>query len=151
MQEDFINPIDPKKITENPGLLPYAHTVGGVLIKPIDKGRTKGIAVQAMQEQTDIQMKQIQEQIELLVKQALQIKRRVEISELIYSADINFKPIINHIYHLYNRNDDSIILSMIGPEFGKLIKDYQTINQGKYMTPEKYKENIERFLKERGY
>lgn len=116
MQEDFINPIDPKKITENPGLLPYAHTVGGVVIKPIDKGRTKGIAVQAMQEQTDIQMKQIQEQIELLVKQALQIKRRVEISELIYAADMNFKPIINHIYHLYNRNDDSIILSMIGPD-----------------------------------
>ena len=38
-----------------------------------------------------------------------------------------------------------------GSEFGKLIKDYETINQGKYMTPEKYKENIERFLKERGY
>lgn len=38
-----------------------------------------------------------------------------------------------------------------GPEFGKLIKDYQNLYRGKYMTPEKYEENIDNFLKERGY
>ena len=63
--KDFVNPIDDDKITENPSTLPYSHTVGGFVIKPIDKGRTKGLAVQAMQEQTEIQLKQIKEQIEL--------------------------------------------------------------------------------------
>ena len=116
MEEEFINPIDPKKVAENPGLLPYAHTVGGFVIKPMDKGRTKGLAVQAMQEQTNLQMKQIQQQIELLAQQARQLQRRVELSQMIYGADMNFKPLISHIYHLYLRKDESFVLSMIGPD-----------------------------------
>ena len=112
----FINPIDKDKVAENPHLLPYAHTVGGAVIKPIDKGRTKGLAVQAMHEQTNIQLVQIQEQIELLAKQAKQLQKRVEISEIIYQADINFKPLINHIYHVYHREDETAVLSMIGPD-----------------------------------
>jgi hypothetical protein len=116
MEEEFINPIDPKKVAENPGFLPYAHTVGGFVIKPMDKGRTKGLAIQAMQEQTHLQMQQIQQQIELLAKQARQLQKRVEISEMIYAADMNFKPIISHIYHLYLRKDESMLLSMISPE-----------------------------------
>ena len=31
-QEEFINPIDPDKVAENPHLLPYAHTVGSAVI-----------------------------------------------------------------------------------------------------------------------
>ncbi len=119
MQEekpDFINPIDEKKITQNPGTLPYAHTVGGFVIKPMDKGRTKGLAIQAMQEQTQMQFKQIQQQIELLAEQARQLQKRVAISEMIYGADMNFKPLISHIYHLYMRQDQSPVLSMIGPD-----------------------------------
>ena len=42
--EEFINPIDKDKIAENPHLLPYAHTRGGVNIKPVDKGKVKGRA-----------------------------------------------------------------------------------------------------------
>ena len=62
-QQEFINPIDPDKVAENPHLLPYAHTVGSAVIKPIDKGRVKGLAVTAMYEQTEIQLDQIREQI----------------------------------------------------------------------------------------
>ena len=36
------NPIDKDKVAENPHLLPYSHTVGGVVIRPMDRGRTKG-------------------------------------------------------------------------------------------------------------
>jgi hypothetical protein len=125
--KDFVNPIDDDKITENPSTLPYSHTVGGFVIKPIDKGRTKGLAVQAMQEQTQIQLKQIQEQIELLAKQARLIQKRIEVSELIYAADMNFKPLISHIYNLYMRADQSPVLSMIGPEewgFGGMKYDF---------------------------
>ena len=39
MSEDpFLNPINPDKVAENPGLLPYAHTAGGAVIKPDDMG-----------------------------------------------------------------------------------------------------------------
>jgi len=44
-----------EKTTENPGLLPYAHTSGSAIIKPEDMGKVMGKAIQAMHEQTDNQ------------------------------------------------------------------------------------------------
>lgn len=115
--ESIVNPIDEDKIAENPHLLPYAHTVGGAVIKPIDKGRTKGLAVSAMHEQTNMQLDQIRQQVELLAEQAKKIQKRVEISEDIYTADVGFKPLINHTYHLYEKEDqEQKVLSMIAPE-----------------------------------
>ena len=67
---EFVNPIDKDKVAENPGLLPYSHHVGGIVIKPEDTGKIKSRALTAMREQTNIQMNQIQKQVELLVKQA---------------------------------------------------------------------------------
>lgn len=115
-KKSFINPIDPDKIAENPGLLPYAHTVGGAVIKPIDKGRVKGLAVSAMYEQTEMQMDQIRKQVELLVEQAETIRKRVELSEKIYLAEMNIKPLIGKIYHLYEKKNGTFVLSMISFE-----------------------------------
>lgn len=112
-EEEFINPIDKDKITENPHTLPYAHTIGGAQIKPIDKGRTKGLALEAMHSQTHMQMDQIKKQMELLAEQAKMIQKRVELSEIIYNADMNFKPLINHIYHLYQKKDGTALLSLV--------------------------------------
>lgn len=113
---DFQNPIDKDKVAENPHLLPYAHTVGGVVIKPVDRGRIKGLAVQSMYEQADMQMDQIREQIELLAAQAKAIQNRVKISEDIYLAQMNFKPVVGHTYHLYKKSDGTDVLSMVAPE-----------------------------------
>lgn len=108
------------KVTEIPNTLPYAHHVGSAVIKPLDKGRTKGLAMTAMQEQTSTQLDQIYDQVKVLMQQAKGIKERVQISEMIYQAEIGFKPLINHIYHLYERKNEQHILSMIGPnEWGK--------------------------------
>lgn len=118
-KESFINPIDKDKIAENPHTLEYAHTVGGAVIKPEDKGKIKGRAVSAMHEQTDMQMGQIFEQMELLAKQAKELKSRVEISERIYKAEMRFDPIISHIYHLYNKGEKDT-LTMVSPkEWGR--------------------------------
>ena len=115
--EEFINPIDPDKIAENPHLLPYASNVGGAVIKAVDKGRIKGLAVSAMYEQTDMQMSQIKEQIDLLAAQARAIQRRVEISEIIYQAEMSIKPLISHTYHLYQREkNSSYLLSLVAPD-----------------------------------
>ena len=114
--EDWKNPIDPDKVAENPHLLPYAHTVGGAVIKPIDKGRVKGLAVSAMYEQTETQLEQIRKQVELLAQQAQAIHDRVKISEDIYQAEIGFKPLIGHLYHLYKKSDETNVLSMVGPQ-----------------------------------
>ena len=119
-EEKWVNPIDPEKIAENPHLLPYAHSVGGAVIKPMDKGRMKGRAVAAMYEQTDLQLTQIKEQIDLLAQQARRLQERVSISEAIYLTDMNFEPLIGRIYFLYRQASSKTILSMVSPdEWGK--------------------------------
>jgi SNF2 family DNA or RNA helicase len=122
---EFVNPIDKDKVAENPGLLPYAHSVGGPPIKPEDKGKLKTRALSAMREQTNRQMNQIQKQVELMIAQANEIKRRIEISEDIYTADMGFEPLVSHTYHLYKRiEDDKNVLMVVGPdEWGKNRKE----------------------------
>ena len=113
----FVNPIDKDKVAEAPGLLPYAHHSGSAVIRPEDKGRIRGNAMTAMYDQTDRQMEQLRKQMETLVKQAKSLQERMNVSEIIYQADIPFQPVIHHIYHLYQRKSNGEhLLSMIGPE-----------------------------------
>lgn len=105
-----------EKTTDNPGTIAFPHTVGGALIKPEDRGKIKGRAVSAMHQQTDRQMKQLYDQMQLLVDQANQLKKRVEVSERIYLAQMNFEPLIGHTYYLYEKKDGQDVLSMIAPE-----------------------------------
>lgn len=132
--ETFVNPIDKDKIAENPHLLSYAHTVGGAIIKPVDKGRVKGQAVAAMYEQTDAQLDQIREQVALLALQAQKIHDRIEMSEKIYQADMNFKPLMGHTYHLYEKSDGQYVLSMVAPhEWGRK-KPYKFLYTAKLLS-----------------
>ncbi len=110
------NPIDKDKITETPHLLPYAHHVGSAIIKPLDKGKTKGVAMKAMYQQTETQLTQIKEQVETLIKQAQAIHDRIHISEKIYKADCGFKPIPGNTYYLYEKKDNSWTISLVSPE-----------------------------------
>lgn len=106
--------------TENPGLISFPHTVGSALVKPEDEGKTKGRAVAAMHEQTEMQVQQIYEQMRLLAEQANAIKKRVEVSERIYQAKMSFEPLIGKTYHLYERKDGNDLLSLIAPnEWGR--------------------------------
>lgn len=117
------NPIDKDKITETPSTLEYAHTVGSAVVKPIDKGKVKGRAVSAMVEQTNRQLHQIHEQINVLAKQAKAIRRRAEISEKIYLSEMNFEPLIGHTYYLYQKQNLKFVLSMLSPEeWGRSLK-----------------------------
>ncbi|MBK8193840.1 MAG: DUF2452 domain-containing protein [Lewinellaceae bacterium] len=117
----FVNPIDKDKVAETPGLLPYAHHAGSAMIKPEDKGRIRGNAMTAMYDQTDRQMEQLRKQMETLVGQAKSLSSRMQVSEMIYQAEIPFQPVIHHLYHLYRRKTDgSSVLSMIAPyEWGR--------------------------------
>jgi len=119
-QKIDINQIDLEKMkektTDMPGLLPYAHQSGSAIIKPEDKGKITGRAVAAMHSQTDMQMAQIYQQMQLLADQAKAIQKRVEVSERIYQASISFEPLINHHYFLYEKEDGNDFMSMVAPE-----------------------------------
>ena len=114
------NPIDKDKVAENPSTLPYAHHVGGASIEVIDAKLTKSLDIAAMHDQTGMQLNQIKKQIELLAEQAKEIQKRKELSEIIYRAKMSFKPEINHVYYLYENDEETPVLSLIGPnEWGK--------------------------------
>ncbi|MFY8090147.1 MAG: DUF2452 domain-containing protein [Chitinophagaceae bacterium] len=96
-------------------VLPYASSAGSVAIRPTKEGVIKHKALAAMEEQTNMHLNQIKEQIELLARQAQDIRKRRELSMMIYEAKLNFKPQIGQTYHLYERRDDSHILSLVAP------------------------------------
>jgi Protein of unknown function (DUF2452) len=117
------NPINPDKVAENPGLLPYAHNAGSAIIKPEDLGKIKGKSILAMRQQTDKQMGQLAEQMQTLLKQANEIKQRVSLSERIYDANIGFEPIIGHNYYVYERENGQDLISLVAPhEWGRSFK-----------------------------
>ncbi|MFN5845002.1 MAG: DUF2452 domain-containing protein [Flavobacteriia bacterium] len=116
MSEEFINPIDPDKITDNPHSLEYPHHAGSAIIRPEDQGKIKGRALSAMEHQTDMQLNQIYEQMQLLAEQAKKLQDRKNISEFIYLAEMRFEPLINHVYHLYRKEDNNYLLSLIAPD-----------------------------------
>ena len=125
---DFKNPIDPEKTTETPHNLPYPHHAGSAVIKPEDQGKIKGRALSAMEHQTEMQLKQIYEQMELLATQAKKLQDRKSISEFIYTAEMRFEPLINHTYHLYKKENSTFLLSLIGPDqWGRSKKSFEWV------------------------
>jgi hypothetical protein len=101
-------------------VLPYSASVSGAVIKHTEEGIIKHKALTAMEEQTNMQLDQIRKQIELLALQAHEIQKRKELSMLIYSARLSFKPNIGQTYHLYEKNDGSSMLSLVSPkEWGR--------------------------------
>lgn len=123
-QDDNPKPIDisnidleelKKRTTDIPGLLEYAHSVGGFSVVPTHQGAIKASAMRAMQEQTQMQLDMILEQMKLLAKQAQNLKDRAEISAKIYEADLKFKPVIGETYYIYEKNEQNII-SLVAPE-----------------------------------
>jgi hypothetical protein len=97
-------------------VLPYSASVSGAVIKPNEEGVIKHKALTAMEEQTNMQLQQIRQQIELLALQAQEIQKRKELSLMIYTAQLSFKPNIGQIYHLYEKKDGSHILSLVSPK-----------------------------------
>lgn len=110
-----------EKTADLPGLLEYAHSIGGFSIVPTQQGVIKGNAMTAMKEQTEMHMHQIYEQMQVLANQANKLKRRAEVSFEIYEAEMRFKPEVGKTYYLYQKRDQRI-LSMVGPlEWGESI------------------------------
>jgi Protein of unknown function (DUF2452) len=97
-------------------VLPYAASVSGALIKPTEEGVIRHKALTAMEEQTNMQLEQIRQQIELLALQAHEIQTRKELSMIIYGAKLNFAPVIGQTYYLYEKKDGSHVVSMVSPK-----------------------------------
>lgn len=129
MNSERLKPIDvsqidldelKKRTSDIPGLIEYAHSIGGFSVVPTKEGDIKSKAMSAMQEQTQMQLDMLLEQMKLLAKQAQELKDRASISECIYEAKLSFRPVIGEEYYLYSRSNGEKLLSLISPiEWGK--------------------------------
>ena len=112
----FENPIDRDKVTDRPGLLPYPHHIGSPAFAPNKSGAIKHRGYRAMQEQSERELQRLREQMEVIARQANQLKDRLEVSKVVYEAEMNFEPIAGSIYYLYARREGHFVLSMIAPD-----------------------------------
>lgn len=108
--------LEEKESYEGPASLsPIPLHVGSAPIAPIDKGKLKATAYEAMTHHAGQQVDLLRKQAELIMKQVKEIEDRVEISRKIYQADIRFIPEIGLQYYLYQKGG-SWLLSLIGPD-----------------------------------
>ena len=104
-----------------PGLMQYPHTAGGAPVVPTAEGLQKAHSLEAMQQQTGLQMDILSDFVKLAMSHAQKINARRIISRDIYDAKIRFTARIGHTYYLYAKVDDHSrkdkrVLSMIEPE-----------------------------------
>ncbi len=105
-----------KLIAQNPGTLAYPHHAGSAPIVPTQEGQIKQRSLEAMTQQTASTMGILTDFVELAMKHARKLQDRVEISKMVHLAKIQFTPLIGHRYFLYEKQDHSLVLSMIHPE-----------------------------------
>jgi hypothetical protein len=100
-------------------LSPIPLSIGSPVIRPEDKNQIRANAVEAMHHYANQEMAMLKKQADLIMQQVREIENRLKISEQIYTSDMRFQPIVNQVYHLYEK-DDHYTLSLIGPdEWGK--------------------------------
>jgi hypothetical protein len=105
-----------KKTTDIPGLLEYAHSVGGFSVVPTKDGAIKGHSLKVMEQQTQMQMDQIYDQMKLLASQAKHLQTRADVSLEIYNAEMRFKPVVGETYYLYEKENAIKTLSPVSPK-----------------------------------
>lgn len=96
-------------------LSPIPLSIGSVPIKAEDKGKIRANAVEAMHHYAQQEMDMLRKQADLIMQQVREIEERLKISEQIYQSDMRFTPVVNQVYHLYEK-DDYFTLSLIAPE-----------------------------------
>lgn len=100
-------------------LSPIPLSIGSPVIRPEDKNKIKANAVEAMHHYANQEIALLKKQADLIISQVREIEARLKISEHIYESNLKFTPVVNQIYHLYEK-DNYYNLSLIGPtEWGR--------------------------------
>ena len=102
MTQDSHKAVSPRKL----GLSPWPRA---------DLPAHKLAQLEAMRHHADKQINNLQEQADLLVKQAKEIDQRVKLAYTIAKAQFGFVPIHLKEYYLYKKND-TYTLTLIAPD-----------------------------------
>ena len=86
-------------------LKPYPTSVGSQGFEPIKVDKSSSVTANHY---FDSRLNELKEEYKKLVEE-------YNWTKLVYESDYSFQPIVGHIYHLYEKKDKTLWLSLIGP------------------------------------
>ena len=99
----------PDNVAPNPHSLPYASNLGAPVIKPDHSlGGWKVGAVHRANKHYDERFNKIKNELQKLYSE-------FEWNEIIFNAEVRFKPVIGKEYHLYQKENGSFYLTLFAP------------------------------------
>ena len=99
-------------ILEKPNIAKFEKS--SIIVREADAHKPIAKALQTLDGQVDAQADQISEQLKILIDRAFQIKERRRVSEIVYSFQFGFQPIVQQVYYIY-RAAGRMFVSIIGP------------------------------------
>jgi len=98
----------PDQVADSPGLLPYASNVGAPAIKATNLTSYK-------QEKLVKTNKFFSSKYDEIKEEYRKLMESYEWNQLIYNSSFSFKPEKGVVYHLYQRSNQKLFLSIIQP------------------------------------
>jgi hypothetical protein len=114
----------------------YPTEAGGVKFDLVPVTKQKDLMINHARIYAQQEYDRIMELVAVLEKQAQQIKRRLEITDLVHGAEYNFQPVLGHCYWLvWESRKEKTLLVLTGPtEWSTGVPDtYNYIACVKYM------------------
>lgn len=99
----------PDQFAENKAIMPYGDNVGAPAIKPTDLTAYKREKVIKTNHYFEARFDEIKDEYKKLIE-------AFKWNELVYDSEFRFEPIRGNTYHLYQKEDDSLFLSLIEPD-----------------------------------
>ena len=105
-----MNNEQPLDYCENKGIIPYGDNRAAPSFKDTEKEISiwKDRKHNSSNKYFDTKLQELQEEYNKLAEE-------YKLNEMVYNAQCRFGPVIGEVYHLYQREDESTFLSMIGP------------------------------------
>jgi len=85
---------------------PYPTSVGSQTFEPIKVDKSTSVSANHY---FNSRLEELREEYKKLIQE-------YNWTKLVYEADYSFQPIVGHEYHMYEKKDKSLWLSLIGPD-----------------------------------
>ena len=99
----------PDMFAENKAIMPYGDSVSAPSIHPTNISAYKQEKVIKTNHYFEARFGEIKEEYRKLLE-------AYKWNELVYNSDFRFEPIKGNVYHLYQKEDEKLFLSLIGPD-----------------------------------
>ena len=120
----------------NRNVTPYATEAGGPKFDLVPVTKQKDIMLNNARHFAQQEYDRIMELVEVLEKQAQAIKRRLEVTDAVHSAEYQFQLAIGHCYWLvWNQRTEKTLLVIMGPNEWSVgvPEDYEYVTKVKFL------------------